>query len=206
MQTFWYILLVGVVLALDAIAVSITDGIVECKMKQRKVLLIALFFAVFQFAMPVIGYFASSLLEDFIAKFAHWISFILLLIVGGKMIVESVKEMREKDENPKCDLDAKLTVGELTVQAIATSIDALAVGITMLACEATGNLYANVWIDGAIIGVVTFILCVIAVNLGKYAGSKIKVPSAAQLVGGAVLVLIGVKILLEGLGVLNMGF
>ena len=205
MNNLWYVLLLGVVLALDAVTVSITNGIVESKMRLTKVFLIALFYAFFQFLMPVIGYYASGFLESFIRDWAHWVSFSFLLIVGGKMILDSVKEMRGEGEERE-EHGETLTLGKLTMQAIATSIDALAIGITMLACEAQGELYANVWIDSLVIGAVTFLLCFFAVLLGRAAGGKIKVPSAAQLIGGIVLVLLGLKILLQGLKVLPQGF
>lgn len=208
MQSLWYILLVGVVLSLDAFTVGITNGISESGMKFKKTVLIALFYGVFQFFMPIVGYFAGSVLSEFIEKVAHWVSFLLLLLIGGKMIVDSVKDMLESDKSDGGEekKERELSVGKLTVQAVATSIDALAIGITMLACEVSGELFANVWIDSAIIGVITFVLCLIAVNLGKFAGSKIKVPAASQIIGGAVLVLLGVKILLQGLGIINIGF
>lgn len=204
MQNIFYILLIGVTLAVDAFTVSVTNGISERGMKLRKVFLIAFFYGAFQFIMPVIGYYASNFLSFFIEKISHWVSFAILALIGGKMVFDSVKEIcggenTEREKN-------KLTIGKLTVQAIATSIDALAIGVSMLACETNGELYANVWIDSAIIGVITFILCLIAVLLGKFAGEKIKVPAVSQLVGGIVLILLGLKILLQGLGVINIGF
>jgi len=203
MGSLWEILLVGIALSVDAFTVSITNGVVESKMSVKKVLLIAFFYGAFQFLMPVTGYFLSSTIEAFIKNVAHWISFALLLFIGGKMILDGIKDMVERKKNgdesaPTGELKP-LTIPRLAVQAVATSIDALAVGITMLACEAVGDLFLNVWIDSAIIGVTTFVLCTGGVMLGKFAGSKIKVPSAAGIAGGAVLVLIGVKILVEGL-------
>lgn len=206
MNSFWYILLLGVVLSLDAITVGITNGVVESGMRMRKVFMIAFFYGAFQFLMPVVGYYASSLLEVFIKEISHWVSFAFLLIVGGKMVFDGIKEMILKEDKREGEAKAKLTVGKLALQAVATSIDALAVGVSMLACAAEGNLFANVWIDGALIGCTTFLLCFGAVLLGKYAGSKIAVPSLAQPVGGVVLILLGVKILLQGLGVIDIGF
>jgi len=208
MNSLWYILLVGIALSIDAFTVSITNGIVESKMRLKKVLLISFFYGAFQFLMPVTGYFLSSTLEAFIKNVAHWISFALLLFIGGKMIIDGIRDTvaQKKGEDNAVEEAKPLTLPKLAMQAVATSIDALAVGITMLACEAVGELYANVWIDSAIIGVTTFILCTGGVLIGKFAGSKIKVPSAAGIVGGAVLVLLGVKILLQGLGVIDLGF
>lgn len=207
MNSWWYILLVGVALSVDAFTVSITNGIVESKMKLKKVLLISFFYGAFQFLMPVTGYFLSSTLEAFIKNVAHWISFALLLFIGGKMVIDGIKATFSREKNSDTAEGAKpLTLPKLAMQAVATSIDALAVGITMLACEAVGELYANIWIDSAIIGVTTFALCTGGVLIGKFAGSKIKVPSAAGIVGGAVLILLGVKILLQGLGVIDLGF
>jgi len=209
MGSLWEILLVGLALSVDAFTVSITNGVVESKMRFKKVLLIAFFYGAFQFLMPVTGYFLSSTLEAFIKNVAHWISFALLFIIGAKMIIDGIRDIvAHKKEGDKAETEElkPLTIPRLAVQAVATSIDALAVGITMLACEAVGDLFLNVWIDSAIIGVTTFVLCTGGVMLGKIAGSKIKVPSAAGIAGGAVLVLIGVKILLQGLGVINFGF
>lgn len=209
MNSIWYILLVGVALSVDAFTVSVTNGIVESKMSFKKVLLIALFYGAFQFLMPVTGYFLSSTIEVFIKNVAHWISFALLLFVGGSMIFDGIKETirsRSGTDKKEAEEAKPLTLPRLSLQAVATSIDALAVGITMLACEAADELFANVWIDAAIIGVTTFCLCVGGVMLGKCAGNKIKVPSAAGMVGGGVLILLGLKILLQGLGVIDLGF
>jgi len=207
MQSLWYILLVGVVLSVDAFTVGVTNGITESKMGLKKVFLIAFFYGAFQFMMPVIGYYLGDLLSFFIEKVSHWVAFTLLLIVGGKMIIDSVREIvADKKGGKEEKKESVLTVGKLAMQAVATSIDALAIGVTMLACETEGELYLNVWADSAIIGCTTFILCTIAVLLGKFAGDKIKVPAVAQIVGGAVLILLGLKILLQGLGVINLSF
>lgn len=209
MGSIWSVLLVGLALSVDAFTVSVTNGVVESKMSFKKVLLIAFFYGAFQFLMPVTGYFLSSTIEAFIKNVAHWISFALLFIIGAKMIIDGARDIvkhKKEGENAVAGELKPLTVPRLALQAVATSIDALAVGITMLACEAVGELFLNVWIDSAIIGVTTFVLCTGGVMLGKFAGSKIKVPSAAGIVGGAVLVLIGVKILLQGLGVIDLGF
>lgn len=209
MGSIWSVLLVGLALSVDAFTVSVTNGVVESKMSFKKVLLIAFFYGAFQFLMPVTGYFLSSTIEAFIKNVAHWISFALLFIIGAKMIIDGARDIikhKKEGENAAAGELKPLTVPRLALQAVATSIDALAVGITMLACEAVGELFLNVWIDSAIIGVTTFVLCTGGVMLGKFAGSKIKVPSAAGIVGGAVLVLIGVKILLQGLGVIDLGF
>lgn len=210
MGSIWSVLLVGLALSVDAFTVSITNGVVESKMSFKKVLLIAFFYGAFQFLMPVAGYFLSSTIEAFIKNVAHWISFALLFIIGAKMIFDGARDVvKKKKEGESAETETELkplTLPKLAVQAVATSIDALAVGITMLACEAVGELFLNVWIDSAIIGVTTFVLCTGGVMLGKFAGSKIKVPSAAGIAGGAVLVLIGVKILLQGLGVIDFGF
>ncbi len=203
MQSLWYIILVAVVLSVDAFTVSVANGIAESGMSWKKRILIAFFYGAFQFLMPVVGYFAGVALEWFISRFSHWISFLLLLFIGGKMVYDSIGEMRHKEQAVS---HGRLTLGKLAVQAVATSIDALAVGITMLACASAGALWGNVWLDCGIIGGITFVLCLVGVNLGVFAGSKIKVPSAAQLAGGIVLILLGLKILLQGLGVITLGF
>lgn len=189
---FAELFLIGVGLSMDAFAVSVCKGLnMRGKINFKHAGVIALFFGGFQAIMPLIGYFLGMGFEKYITRIDHWIAFLLLGFIGGKMIVEAIKEWNEVDKQEEDMLDIK----ELFVLAVATSIDALAVGITF------AFLNVNIWSAISIIGTTTFVLSVIGVVIGNKFGSKYK--SKAELVGGIILVLMGVKILLEHLGVIN---
>ncbi len=202
---FLEVLFTGVALSMDACAVAMTNGMTESKMPIKKVLLIALFFGFFQALMPLIGYFITGIMTDAFQqtfeKISSWISFVLLAILGGKMIWEFVKGCMCKEiktENGEtaivCECaHEKLSVGKLCVQAIATSIDALAIGVVMQ----LEGLTMGVWVSALIIGVTTFGLSILAVYIGKIVGDKLA--DQAGLFGGIVLVAIGLKILIEAL-------
>ena len=213
---FWGTLVYSVGLAMDACAVAMTNGMTDTKMPAKRALLIGLFFGFFQFLMPVVGYFitgiiANAFLEVF-KKTSAWISFGLLAFLGGKMLYEGICEWIES-KNPStagcedcetlgaCTLLPKkeekntLPLGKLFMQAIATSIDALAVGVTLQTLEVSGaGLWGGVWGATALIGVVTFALSVGAVYIGKALGGKLT--DKAEILGGTVLIAIGLKILL----------
>ena len=182
------ILLTGVALAMDAFAVSICKGIKMPKLRKLHIVIIALFFGGFQMLMPLIGWLLGSQFVQYISKFDHWIAFALLAFIGIKMAVESFKH----DDECCCKDDGKLDLKELLVLAIATSIDALAVGITF-ALYPDINILPSI----SIIGIVTFIICAGGVVIGHKFGAKFK--SKAELLGGIVLVIIGLKLLIEGL-------
>ncbi len=202
------IALLGVALAMDACAVSMTNGMLDPKLKPAKALTIGVFFGFFQFFMPLIGFFITGLVANtFFATFekiSSWISFILLGFLGGKMLWEFFRTQTER-KNTCCDLPpqqtgeaASLSYGKLVLQAIATSIDALAVGVTLQMATLTGDgLALGVWGATLVIGGITFLLSVGAVYLGKAVGDKLA--DKAGLFGGLVLLAIGIKILLEGL-------
>ena len=201
----WEVLLMSVALAMDACAVAMANGMCDVKMPVRKSLLIGAFFGFFQFLMPVIGYFITGIIADAFLdtfeKISAWISFGLLAFLGGKMVVEGVKEWREKlSENNEtagvCPYPRQeLTIKKLSLQAIATSIDALAVGVTLQALAMSEmGLALGVWGSTAMIGVVTFALSVGAVYIGKAVGGKLA--DKATILGGTVLIAIGLKILL----------
>ena len=208
-MTVLEIVLIGMALAMDACAVAMTNGMTDSKMPLWKVLRIGVFFGFFQFAMPVIGYFITGLIADaFLDTFediSAWISFALLAFLGGKMlfecISEKIKEKREKDETAgagTCSCSAcqpQTGVWKLTVQAIATSIDALAVGVTLQMAAIQKDLALGVWGATAVIGVVTLGLAIGAVYIGKLVGNKLA--DKAGIVGGLVLLGIGLKILIE---------
>lgn len=188
---FWELLLMGVALSMDAFAVAICRGLKMRPFSLKQSLIIALFFGGAQALMPLIGWFLGKQFESYITAIDHWIAFVLLSFIGAKMIIECIKQ--GKDECESCNSDFKIS--ELLVMAIATSIDALAVGITF-------GLLPNVNIFNAIsiIGVTTFSLCVCGTFIGFKFGSALK--SKAELAGGIILILIGLKILLEHLGIL----
>ena len=182
------IFLTGIALAMDAFAVSICKGIKMPKLRKSHIVIIAVFFGGFQMLMPLIGWLLGSQFVQYISKFDHWIAFALLAFIGVKMAIESFKH--EEEECCKCD--SKLDLKELVVLAIATSIDALAVGITF-ALYPDINILPSI----SIIGIVTFIICAGGVVIGPKFGAKFK--SKAELLGGIVLVIIGLKLLIEGL-------
>ncbi len=192
-------------LAMDASAVSMTNGMTDCKMPVKRALLIGAFFGFFQFLMPVIGYFLTDLVagafQATFEKIAAWVSFGLLLFLGGKMILDCVLEWRKSKKCEDVD-EAKLAEGKtcerlpiakLFTQAIATSIDALAVGVTLCMKAVSGELPLGVWWSTGMIGVVTFALSVGAVYIGKAIGDKLA--GKATLFGGVVLVILAVKML-----------
>lgn len=171
-------------LSMDAFAVSITKGLCLREMRYRHALTVGLFFGGSQALMPLIGFFLGVQFEDYLTSADHWIIFGLLFLIGVNMIVES----RQKEED-KCDT---LSMRNMTVLSLATSIDALAVGITF------AFLHANIYASVAVIGLTTLVLSFFGVVIGNLFGAKFK--SKAEIAGGIILILIGVKILLEHLG------
>ncbi|MDE6676562.1 MAG: manganese efflux pump MntP family protein [Clostridia bacterium] len=198
----WEILLIGVALSLDAFAVGITDGMVEPNMRTRKALAVAFCFGLFQFGMPLIGYYLGTALTGLVQKIAPYLSFGLLLLLGAKMIFDCVTEKSERKKEGllrPCLVASRnaLSAGELLMQGIATSLDALAVGVTLLAAETGVGIPFPVWGCALVIGAVTFSLSVVAVSVGKRAGDKFA--DDAGLLGGVILIGVGLKILLEGI-------
>ena len=181
--------IIAVGLSMDAFAVSICKGLSLGKIKFKHMCIAGLWFGGFQALMPAIGYFLGSFFADMVSKYAHWVAFILLAIIGGNMIKESF----EKDECETCG-DAAMDVKTMFLMAIATSIDAMAVGVSFA--------FLQVQIIPAVtfIGVITFLCSGFGVKIGSVFGSKYK--SKAELMGGIVLIIMGAKTLLEGLGVL----
>ena len=182
------IFLLGVGLSMDAFAVAICKGLAMRKVNKKQMLLIALFFGGFQALMPLIGWLVGSTFAKKIAAFDHWIAFILLAIIGGNMVVDAIKEWKEED---KVEIvDPPIDFKELTLLSIATSIDALACGVTFSFYEDFNIIKAI-----AIIGVTTFVISAGGVYVGNIFGDKYK--AKAQLVGGIILIFLGIKILLE---------
>lgn len=175
----------GAGLAMDACAVSMANGLKEPKMKINKTILIAFIFGFFQALMPLIGYFVGHAILDLIEKFIPWIAFVLLLFVGIKMIIEAVKGNDDETND-----QALLTFKTLLVQGVATSIDALSVGLTFADYSVSLAI-----ISALIIAVVTFIISFVAVFIGKKFGTKFG--SKAEIAGGIILILIGIEIFVE---------
>ena len=177
----------GVGLAMDAFAVSLANGFNEPKMKKGRICLIAGTFGIFQAAMPMIGWLCVHTFITYFEKFSKfipWIAFALLLYIGGKMLIEGIKNKESEDEVKK------LGFGALMVQGIATSIDALSVGFTIADYSVWKAL-----VSAGIIAAVTFGICVAGVNIGKKFGTKLA--NKASIFGGIILIAIGLKILIE---------
>ncbi|MCH5350679.1 MAG: manganese efflux pump [Clostridiales bacterium] len=198
----------GAGLAMDASAVSMSNGLNEPKMSIGKKILMAATYAIFQAAMPIAGYFAGHALIDKIGPYIPWIALVLLLFLGGKMIRDGIKERRKKAdesaiegggaENAEAEaVKPKLGVKTLLVQALATSIDALSVGLSISDYE----IY-EAMIAAAIISAITFALCMIAVFIGQKFGDKLGYK--AVILGGIILIIIGIEICVTG--VLGVGF
>lgn len=211
------IFMTAIGLSMDAVAVSIAKGMTLKKDLGKNALRIAIFFGIFQGGMPLIGWFAGRYFEDYIKSFDHWIAFLLLSAIGGKMIYESLKGNKERKEelakissevshstveeevsldiagcDKACELKSEdLSNKSLTILAIATSIDALAVGVSF------AFLDVNIIPAVLMIGFTTFILCVGAVLIGKKLGCVLQ--KYAEIVGGIILILIGLNILIEHL-------
>ena len=180
----WELFIIAVGLSMDTFAVAICKGLAFGKIKLRQAVVVGLYFGVFQAAMPTIGYYLGIGFRQYIESFDHWIAFGLLAFLGARMIIEAV---RGDDE----EVSDSLGVREMTLLAIATSIDALAAGISL------SVLGANIGLAAAFIGSTTFTLSVAAVYMGGYIGAKFKKP--AEFAGGAALIILGIKVLADHL-------
>jgi putative Mn2+ efflux pump MntP len=183
-MTFFNIFLIAVALSFDAMAVSAVSGARYHNMPVKKALRIALFFGFFQLLMPLIGWGIGLGLEKIITKYDHWVAFLLLFGIGLKMIFESFKSKEEKNKDIN---NLKI----LFLLAIATSIDALVVGMTF------GLIPVNIWFAVLVIGITTFLLSLISVYIGKKCGETWS--QKAEIIGGLILVGIGVNILINHL-------
>lgn len=181
------LILIAIGLGMDAFAVSICKGISMPKMNWKKAIIIGLYFGIFQALMPVIGFTLGKTFENLVTSIDHWIAFGLLLIIGIKMIIDAFKE-------DNISVNDSINWKVMVILAIATSIDALAVGITF------AFLQVNLLLAVSIIGIITFILCVIGTKIGNNFGNKFE--NKAEILGGIVLIFIGVKILLEHLNII----
>lgn len=191
-MTLLEIFLVGIGLSMDAFAVAICKGLAMPTINRKQTLLIGAYFGVFQALMPLTGWLLGSQFARHVTKMAPWIAFVLLAWIGGNMIRESLSKKEEDEEVEPAELRHK----ELFMLAIATSIDALAVGVSFSMVE----LAIPIGAAAALIGCTTFAISVGGVFVGHIFGARYK--NRAEFVGGAILILIGVKILLEHFGVL----
>lgn len=190
---FISIFMTGIGLSMDAFAVSLAKGICLKEDEFKYSFRVALFFGGFQALMPLLGWWFGRYFEGYIKSFDHWIAFILLGIIGGKMLIEAIKELRSSEDDnipTECERD-EFSYKKLTVLAIATSIDALAVGVSF------AFLSVSIIPSIIIIGITTFVLSFLAVFLGKKLGEYMQ--SYAEIIGGVILIGIGIKILIEHL-------
>ena len=186
-MSIFELLLIAVSMSMDAFAVSICKGLSVRKVEPKHCLAVGGWFGGFQGIMPVIGFVLTSLFAALITSVSHWIAFGLLLFIGGNMIRESM----EKEEE---EVDDSFSFMTMLTLAVATSIDALAMGVTLNLSD------ANIWLAAPMIAVTTAILSPVGLKVGNIFGAKYK--NKAELAGGIVLVGLGIKILLEGLGIL----
>ena len=184
------LVLLSIGLGMDAFAIAICKGISMKKIDWKKACIIGLYFGIFQALMPVIGFFLGKTFEPIVTNIDHWIVFILLIFIGVNMIRESLDpECKEESSNDT------IKFKDMVILAIATSIDAFAVGITF------AFLDTNIIFAFSSIGIITFLISVLGVKIGNRFGDKYE--NKAEFVGGLILILIGLKVLLEHLGILN---
>ena len=191
MAVFIELFLIGVGLSMDAFAVSICKGLAMKEVNKKQAIVIGSYFGGFQALMPLVSWLLGVRFQKYITSIDHWIAFILLVFIGGKMILEAVRDTEVEEVVEK---DPPLKHKEMLLLAVATSIDALAVGITFAFLD-TPIIEAI-----AIIGCTTFFLSILGVVVGNFFGTRYK--KKAEIAGGTILVLIGLKILLEHLGLL----
>ena len=185
------LLLLSIGLGMDAFAVSVCKGISMKKMDWKKACIVGLYFGGFQALMPVIGYFLGTSFQSIITNIDHWVAFVLLGIIGGKMIQEAFQ--KDKDEE---EYSSDVSVKTMLILSVATSIDALAVGIPF------AFLNVNLLLAITFIGLITFVLSVVGTKIGNRFGDKYK--GKAEFIGGIILILIGFKILFEHLGIISL--
>lgn len=181
------IILIGVGLSMDAFTVSISKGLSIKEGRVKAMLTAGAWFGGFQFLMPIVGYFAGRTAAKAIDQWDHWIAFVLLLLIGGNMIREALKDDPESTS-------ASMNPGEMALLAVATSIDALAVGVTFAFTD------THIFQAACLIGVTTFLLSAAGIRLGRLVGSRFE--QNAEIAGGVVLILVGLKTLLSGLGII----
>lgn len=187
MGFFIQTLLIGIGLSMDAFAVSVCKGLGMSELNKKQMFIIASYFGGFQALMPFLGWMAGAKFSTYVSQYAHWIAFALLAVIGGKMMQEALSEKEDCCESD--EKDKKLSHRELLMLAIATSIDALAVGISF------AFLGVPIIDSIIIIGITTFIISIVGVVLGNLFGAKYK--NKAEFAGGLILIAIGIKIVIE---------
>jgi len=203
-MNFIELFFLAVGLSMDSFAVAIGAGLTMKKAAIKKMLIVGLYFGVFQAVMPLIGYMAATLFADKIIRYDHWIAFVLLFVLGGKMIIGGLEKTGCRDREcpdevcgdracPKERKEVSLKPAQMLPLAVATSIDALAVGVSF------AFLRVNIVQAVSFIGITTLVISMLGVKIGNVFGTKFK--SKAELAGGVILVLIGMKILLEHLNI-----
>lgn len=188
-MSIFEIIALGIGLSMDAFAVSICKGLAMDKTGIKQCSIVGAWFGVFQALMPFIGFNLVMIFSSFIEKYDHWVSFILLLLIGGNMIKESLS--KDEENCTGCSLRFRV----MLVMAIATSIDALAAGVALVGKVNSSSIFLVV----GVIGVTTFLLSALGVKIGSVFGAKYK--SKAEFTGGAILIILGIKFLLDGLSV-----
>ena len=188
---FLGLLMIALGLSMDAFAVSICKGLATPRVAPRHMLIAGVWFGGFQALMPLIGYFLGATFREYIEDYDHWIAFVLLVFIGGNMLREAFGKDDEEEECSAC-----FGFKTMLLMAIATSIDALAIGVSFALLPDV-----NIWFAIASIGVITFLFSGIGVKIGNVFGVKYK--KRAEIAGGVILILMGIKILLEHLGVLK---
>ena len=183
---FFVLVFLALGLAMDAFAVSVTNGMCYRHLGKKQAVATSVTFGVFQAGMTAIGYFAGRFMSEAIARFDHWIALILLGAIGGSMLFEAVREIRHPH---LCDPNKDFSLRVLLIQGVATSIDALAVGIGLAV------LQTDIWQAAALIGLITLLVSYLGCLLGKKFGEWLG--SSAKILGGFILIIIGVKIFLE---------
>ena len=200
---YWFeILLLAVGLSMDAFAVAIGIGLTVAKTNMKKALIVGLYFGLFQAAMPLVGYLVASLFARQIQAYSHWVAFGMLCLLGGKMIIGGLRKEKCKDRTcqtepcrdrtcPGAKMEIALTPGKMIPLAVATSVDAMAAGVTL------AFLYVDIVPAVTYVGATTFVLSAVGVRIGNILGEKFK--SKANIFGGVILMLIGIWIVVERL-------
>ena len=200
-MTFVELLLIAIGLSMDAFSVSVCKGLTTKRFSWRMALICGLWFGLFQALMPIIGYFLGAQFQELIEAYDHWIAFGLLALIGANMIGEAVRRVEEDNatmgakSGERRETSSAIDFKTMFLLAVATSIDALAVGVSF-AC-----IQVKLWSSVIIIGITTFLFSVLGVKIGNVFGSKYE--KSASIVGGIILIIIGLKILLEHLGIIS---